>query len=365
MTRARARVKAFVFVASALGLVTLTLFVALSRESIIEKWYLWRLGSGDTVARREAARQLGELRAVEGVPLLAEAVESADRDLALSAIVALGLIGSPSEPAVGPLAAALDDSDPRIKIAATKALIEIGPPGIRKIVHGLRDSREFTRASSVFLREHLIGMGSEAVPVFAAALEAKHPRLRISAALALTQLGEAARGAIPSLRVALRDDDASVRGAAVRALGAIGPDSASSLGPSLGDEDRWVRKWAVEALVNMGKACVAPVIQFIRAECARVGQPRFVDEELPETVQGAATVLQSLDGAAVGPLIECSTDGDTMVRRVIVGVLARMGSKPPDVIRALRAAENDPDVAVSHLATIGLRRNEQARRGEP
>ncbi len=221
------------------------------------------------------------------------------------------------------------------------------------------------RASSVFLREHLIGMGSEAVPVFAAALEAKHPRLRISAALALTQLGEAARGAIPSLRVALRDDDTSVRRAAVLALGAIGPDSASSLGPALGDEDRWVRKSAVEALVNMGKACVAPVIQFIRAECARVGQPRFVDEELPETLQGAATVLQSLDGAAVGPLIECSTDGDTMVRRVIVGVLAAPGSKPPNVIRALRTAENDPDVAVSHLATIGLGRNEQARRGEP
>ena len=105
----RVRVKAFVFVASALGLVTLTLFVALSRQSIIEKWYLWRLGSGDSVARREAARQLGELRTVEGVPLLAEAVGSDDRDLALSAIVALGLIGSPSEPAVRPLAAALDE----------------------------------------------------------------------------------------------------------------------------------------------------------------------------------------------------------------------------------------------------------------
>lgn len=38
----RVRVKAFVFVASALGLVTLTLFVALARESIIEEWYLWR-----------------------------------------------------------------------------------------------------------------------------------------------------------------------------------------------------------------------------------------------------------------------------------------------------------------------------------
>lgn len=118
-------------------------------------------------------------------------------------------------------------------------------------------------------------------------------------------------------------------------------------------------------MVNMGKACVAPVIDFIRAECARVGQPRFVDEELPETLQGAATVLQSLDGAAMGPLIECSTDRDNMVRRVVVGVLAGWDSKPPDVIRALRAAENDPDVAVSHLATIGLRRNEQARRGAP
>ena len=65
--------------------------------------------------------------------------------------------------------------------------------------------------------------GSGAIAPLAEALADTDVSVRVSAAMALDNMGPAAAPAVPALIKALRDPDAKVRPWAARALGSIGP----------------------------------------------------------------------------------------------------------------------------------------------
>ena len=109
----------------------------------------------------------------------------ADRHVRAWACLSLGLIGPPAGEAVGPLLTALQDNDASVRTSAGIALGRIGSPAVVALVKAL---------------DHL------------------DPRHAVSAAYALGSIETGARRALPNLRAALRDEDATVSLAAAVAL---------------------------------------------------------------------------------------------------------------------------------------------------
>ena len=75
--------------------------------------------------------------------------------------------------------------------------------------------------------------------------------VRVAAAMALAEIGEDAREAVPALIKTMDDKDVEVRGAAVFALGEIGPAARAAvlaLTRRLKDDDADIRKAAALAL---------------------------------------------------------------------------------------------------------------------
>jgi len=118
-----------------------------------------------------------------------------------AALRALGAFGESATPAVGEVAAALNDHDSQVRSAAAWALSQIGPKG------------------------------AAAVPALAKALSDSDPHVRDLAALALKAMGPAAAPALPELIGALSDPVAYVRAPVADALGAMGPAARAAVQP--------------------------------------------------------------------------------------------------------------------------------------
>ena len=98
---------------------------------------------------------------------------------------ALGKMGAPAKPAIGPLIAALGDSDEVVRDAAATALSAFGKDAVGPLTNSLKH---------------------------------KEAAVRRGAADALGGIGPTARAAIPALRDALPDKDEDVRKAVADAL---------------------------------------------------------------------------------------------------------------------------------------------------
>jgi HEAT repeat protein len=119
-----------------------------------------------------------------------------------------------------------------------------------------RDRLSLTWAS--LSRSRVKAQAERVVDQCCQALQNRNWRVRCAAALALGEMEEAARAAVPDLvRVALGDEDGWVRRAAAAALGKMGEAAraaVSDLGTALHDEDGPVRVAVAWALWRMGEA---------------------------------------------------------------------------------------------------------------
>ncbi|MGG6266365.1 HEAT repeat domain-containing protein [Leptolyngbya sp. AN03gr2] len=156
------------------------------------------LSNGDTIARLEAIRELGELGSASKDVLPALIREFQDRDWCIRREVAkaIGNIGPEARTAIPALMERLRDDDRRV---TGEAIATLGKLGVSSI------------------------------PALVSALEAKAPYVRSSAAWVLATFNAAAKPAIPALIEALKDDDWQVRWVAAYALGCIGPDAKSAI----------------------------------------------------------------------------------------------------------------------------------------
>jgi HEAT repeat protein len=177
------------------------------------------------------------------------------------------------------------------------------------------------------VREHAIfALGAigkdaeEAVPALAAIMENDdNELLRIEASLALTKMGPAARGAIPSLGRALKDNHQLVRLNAARALMNLGPEARPAI-PALIEamKDEENQKW------------VSP-FGFSVQEVAAVALGRASTG----TDEGVLTLIEALDGAR--------TPG---MRRAAARALGDVGPGARPAVPHLRAllADDSPDL---------------------
>jgi len=155
----------------------------------------------------------------------------------------LGLAGA--QRATAPLAAALADDVPEVRLRAAKALGLVGGrAAVLPLVNALAAP---SRWSTIRIADILTGMGSEVVKELMDAF----PKLNAHAKLAsLDILGRIhALPAVPWLLVRLDDPESDVRARAAHALGAIGAvDAAPALRKALADDAWPVRAMAARAL---------------------------------------------------------------------------------------------------------------------
>jgi HEAT repeat protein len=167
----------------------------------------------DDLVKFHAIHSLGEIGSPLAVQPLINLLDRKSKHIRSEAIWALGQIRSPL--AIIPLADRLTDSDLGVQSAAAHALKAIGAPALPALLAMLKNSSSLTR--SVAIRT-LAQLGfEEAVANLAEVLFGDpFPYVRSDAAQALGEIGS--RSAIVHLGMAVRDQDRSVRTAAIRAL---------------------------------------------------------------------------------------------------------------------------------------------------
>ena len=206
-----------------------------------------------------------------------------------------------------------------------------------------------------------------------AELRDKSAAVRAQAALALAELGPAARDAGDALAAALRDPDPEVRCAAVGALGAILPDGKAAvdgLARALTDEDWFVRMSATQALQKFGPRAAGAAPALIQAM-----KPNDLIKDFRPVRCGAAMVaLSRIDPAAkeleaacrlmVGKLLEDERQGSFGARATGARLLGECGAAALPAVPALLKLLKHPDGDVRVAAAEALFRIAPEPHGE-
>lgn len=170
-----------------LGIATLLGAGFAQRRELAERWYIWRLGSADLVARFRAARSLGKLRSKRAVPGLVALLRDSERHEAEAAEVWGSVTSAPD--------------------AVARTLEAIGPaeclPALEEALRRSKGEKRYWRrvACNVLARSR----DPTAVPGLTELVDDGYLCVRLQAIHALGTFGPLAKGAVPSLRLALAD----------------------------------------------------------------------------------------------------------------------------------------------------------------
>jgi HEAT repeat protein len=274
-----------------------------------------KLKVGDSAARLEAARRLGELGNSRAVAALAEAL--ADRSWAdrWAAAVALGKLRNGR--GVGALGTALESDDAvDVRCNAAWALGRIGGKvAVEHLLSALDDQDESVRRVVV---EALaaVGKGDTMGGLVKALGDSSHD-VRLAAVVALGETGSGT--AAQPLLVAIRDTEWSVRSAAAQAVAKI-CDSADldALIGALGNEYLPARVAAADALGRIGDPRAIPSLEALLV--APSGTPAARDPRLRRSCAAALGGIGK--AAAVASLL--ATTRDPFTAGVAINSLARV-----------------------------------------
>jgi len=382
-----------------------------------------QLADKSAMVRAHAAWALGRVGkgAQSAAPALVKSAADPDFHVRRESVEALMSIGD-VELANPVLAAALEDKEPSVRVAALDALTEFGAAGVPVLASAL--SKPDTRYWAALALGELGPVAKGALPQLTEALSDEHPDVRREILLAIGRLGAEAAPAVPTITKLVSDKDQSVQNAAAYSLGQIGPPAKSSLdalreGMKSTDElmptvcawamariepdskEAWanakplllaalrhknprVQALSLKGLLDMGTppAELLPVLNEVLAE----SDPKLVDEILavlassgheglpglilalkrPESRGHAALLLERLGpkaSEAVPGLIVAAGDKSAEVRRealyALGAILAGKGPADPAIIAAL----DDQDTQVRATAAYALGRIGPASRG--
>jgi HEAT repeat protein len=291
------------------------------------------------------------------------------------AAVALGRVGAPVVPL---LRQALRSANPESRAMAAKALSDIGPPAkdaVPDLVALLNDTAGHSQAASgewpspVVQYEAAIALANidptrkEALPVLQEAV-ANRWMTGIDAIKAVEKMGGNGRAAVPALeRVLAGGPDNLNRSFAVDALGAI---EGCGAGPALAhvlknDKDHTVRFHAARALAGLGPDCPETI-------------PALVDA-LGDDEVDSASELTRLGKPGLAALTPALRNPDADVRKSVVDALSSLALKAPwvgkgeeatrslpdDLVQPLLVAMNDKSITIREQAARAL----QFAGGEP
>ena len=244
--------------------------------------------SVDRLARQRAAKVLNEI-GPEAVPFLLRLAQQKDSvvieylrsikigrqilhpplhsrtDIRKTAARQLGRLGASAHAAASALIELACNDSESLRETALDALNQVGPePREAAALAALLDDDSFlVRRLAI---EALVKCGTAAVPRLAEGLTNLSPRVRLSAATALQELGPLARGAVRALIESLRDRDHDVGVAAHFALGRIGPDAHAAVPALVGELKNGsdeIRALAVRTLSELGVAAKPATLELI------------------------------------------------------------------------------------------------------
>ena len=224
------------------------------------------------IERLHALEQLRDLgpAAGEAIPVLVKTLKDQDEVARGLAAAALGSIG-PTPEAIPALVEALKDRVFKVRELAAIALngIDLPPP---LLAAALQHQDAEVRIATVWI---LTILGPIAVPTIAMALKDQDTKVRQQAASKLGGMGPAAAEAVPALIEALKDQGEEVRRSAASALGSIGPvavEAIPALVKTLKDQDEGARRFAAFALAEIGLAAVPALVEAAKDQDAEVGR---------------------------------------------------------------------------------------------
>lgn len=179
----------------------------------------------DSSVRAQVARTIGTIgeAAAKATEALSKALaESGDRGLSTACLTALKEVAPPEARANTIGRAARQHADPSVRRTAVRALASLGADkdAAATLAAALHDSDAAVRGAAA---RAIRSQGQHAVaPLARTVAESDSPQARLSAIVALANLGPAARPAADALRKAAADPDASIARAAQAALRQIG-----------------------------------------------------------------------------------------------------------------------------------------------
>ena len=339
------------------------------------------LADDDDDVRAIAAKALARL-AREALPTVVQVLVRKNRSGRLGALAALSRLRGHPRAVVKPVADALADPHPPVRVAAAKMLgrLRAGAP---ELTRALDDSRpEVQVAAAEALGELGPNRVGAAVPALVRQLGHRDANVRKASAAALGRLASSARGAVPELLSLLDDPEADVRVEAATALGLVGASEPEILVQGGGRAEQKI----VTGLVKMfetdrlhhsshaaagalgelrARAAVPVLIRAVRDPLRRhpaasalgaIGDPRALpalawalrhhligvgqDGIVSDVADPVGQALGAMGGQAVPTLRTLLRDRDEEVRDRAARALTTIGTKAsaavPDLMRVLR-----------------------------
>lgn len=326
---------------------------------------LQALNSAETQVRIRAAETLGLLRVPDTAPALINLSKDPRENVRRAAIKALGDIGAAG---VGDLLRAalldesslvrqqavlslgrledtetardllplLDDPDPKMRFVTLRALGQIrNREVVSRLIPFLSDVRKELRFAAVEALGSI--RAPEAVRPLVAILSDPDRNLRRAAAESLGAIADPQ--ALPPLLIALEDEHWSVRCATATALGRIRSAKAtSSLLARLADEDATVRRAAVAALGEVGDSRSAGRLSQVLHD--------------PGLQSSALEALRRIGVAALPEMERAFADAGAEVRRLLVDLVGKLEDRQG--LRLLLSGLADDSAQVRAEAALAL-----------
>lgn len=242
----------------------------------------------------------------------------------------------------------LADNDVPTRERAVAALLE--NPDRKKVIHALvgamreDDNNKRPNAGTI-----LVKMGAEAVPSLIDALNSTDVRSR--ACWALTELGDAAKPAVPVLVTMLQSSDANTANDAAVALGVMGTGLSEvlpALIETLKHENQEVRAAAATAIKQIG-----PKSEHIALLLPALKDPYM---KVRSTVVLTFGYMGDAGKPAIPNMIGMLKDENAWVRFHSAAALGRFGAAAKDAVPGLRAALADETGVVRGVAATSLAR---------
>ncbi|MDA1273825.1 MAG: HEAT repeat domain-containing protein [Verrucomicrobia bacterium] len=302
--------------------------------------------------RRSSYRQtvmsaLGQFghAAAPAIPVLEKITQDENAELRVAAARALGEIGVPDDEIIPVLVAALEDES-SASTAASGALMEMGARAIPSLISALNHPNERARD---YAEQTLGRIGEPAIPALLRSLDHPSPRVRMYAASGLEHVFTYRRqpAVVDALRRLLQDGSVEVRRNAAKALAAYGEQSlpaASRLLELLADYDEETRAAAAAALGAMhAEEAIPKIIQLLGDPNASV------------RADAAGALGMGLNASSAVPdLIRLLGDSDVTVRRSAAFAMSFIGSDAKAAIPTLTTMLSDEERATRGLAITAL-----------
>jgi HEAT repeat protein len=297
-------------------------------------------------SRYETVRLLADFgtKGRSAIPTLLDLVKNDKDDLVRAAAArSLGYLAEPTSDAVPVLAAMIVDKDPRVRRSVVRALVHIHPGPKIGLPLYVKALEGADPGTVAAVIATAAESGEKVVPGATAAL--KEPKARYWGLLLLGEVGTASKSAVPDVIPLLGDEGPAIRRQAAMTLGEIGPaakDAVPALIKALDDKETAVRFAAAYALGKIGDA---------RADSALEKQMTGNGPLFLRTVCAWALMQINPDDAklsdeAVSLLGESMKSQDVRVRRGAARGLAELKRPPEKAAGMLIAAMGDSDPLV-------------------